>query len=166
MKVRSVAVFDAAIGAADLTGAQLGRAVGLSRERISQLRHDPKTSITRAKAEAIERALNVPQGSHFEPVPTPAGAPAPSVDIARTSPQLAVEMSGEQVGTRYRIPIAPGTHIVIEGEFPLSSTVWDQLLAVLDVLKPGLVVSSASVGRQERLSTAGPDTRRDVPPDS
>jgi hypothetical protein len=41
--------------------------------------------------------------------------------------------------TTYAIPVSAGIDVAIEGPFPLTEEQWTQLLAVLTVLKPGLV---------------------------
>lgn len=41
--------------------------------------------------------------------------------------------------TTYAIPVSAGIDVAIEGPFPLTEEQWTQLLAVLSVLKPGLV---------------------------
>lgn len=51
------------------------------------------------------------------------------------------QMSGES--TAYAVPVAAGSDIVIEGHFPLSEAEWAQFMAVLDVMKRGLVAEPA-----------------------
>jgi len=46
-----------------------------------------------------------------------------------------------ETSSAYTIPLVGGASIVFEGEFPITEREWTHLMAVLDVLKPGLVVS-------------------------
>lgn len=43
----------------------------------------------------------------------------------------------------YTIPLVGGVSVVIEGEFPLTERDWQQFLAVLNAMKPGLVESES-----------------------
>jgi hypothetical protein len=43
----------------------------------------------------------------------------------------------------YSIPLISGGVVVVEGEFPLSERDWDQFIAVLNAMKPGLVETPA-----------------------
>lgn len=41
----------------------------------------------------------------------------------------------------YAVPVAAGTDVTIEGRFPLTEAEWNQFIAVLTAMKPGLVGS-------------------------
>lgn len=44
--------------------------------------------------------------------------------------------------TDYKIPIASDTYAVLTGPFPLDSAAWNQMIAVLNAMKPGLVAEN------------------------
>jgi len=48
-------------------------------------------------------------------------------------------MSNEPGTLAIPIPVIGGSPILIEGEFPVTEAAWDQFLAVLQAMKPGLV---------------------------
>lgn len=54
----------------DITGAQLGRRAGVSRQYIWKLIHNERTSCVPDKAAAIEKALDLLPGTLFQPDPT------------------------------------------------------------------------------------------------
>ena len=64
--------------------------------------------------------------------------PAP----ASKPPMMALPPAGSR---QYRlvIPIAPHTQAVLDVPFPLSEANWDQLMAVLAAMKPGLVTTAS-----------------------
>ena len=49
------------------------------------------------------------------------------------------------------IPLPDGASVIIEGQFPLDEQQWDQFLAILTVMKPGLV------GKPETRNASGSD---------
>lgn len=46
--------------------------------------------------------------------------------------------STESASTRIPIPLVGGYQVVVEGPFPISTDAWDNLVSVLNALKPGL----------------------------
>jgi hypothetical protein len=48
-----------------------------------------------------------------------------------------------------RIPLSAGEWVAVQGRFPLSRGAWDQLMRVLDVMKPGLVASSVEPASED-----------------
>jgi hypothetical protein len=51
----------------------------------------------------------------------------------------------------YAVPVAAGTDVTIEGNFPLSEAEWTQFLAVLAAMKPGLVGQRPDAGAGDFL---------------
>lgn len=47
---------------------------------------------------------------------------------------------------RYDIPVSPGNNVALTGNFPLSSREWEQLIVVLEAMRPGLVGPELAVG--------------------
>ncbi len=43
----------------------------------------------------------------------------------------------------YAVPVAAGRNITVEGRLPLTEQEWDQFLAVLQAMKPGLVAETS-----------------------
>lgn len=49
-------------------------------------------------------------------------------------------MSGdENAANVLTVPLMGGAHVIVEGEFPITEQDWDQFMAVLNAMKPGLV---------------------------
>lgn len=61
-----------------------------------------------------------------------------------TEPEI-ISARVERQSSQYVIPLpaATWTPVMITGPFPLSDAEWDHLMAVLDVMKPGLVKEDA-----------------------
>ena len=57
---------------------------------------------------------------------------------------------------RFVIPLPGGRHLLIEGDFPVSEAEWDQFIAVLDAMKPGLVSMAEAMELQRDLVAAAP----------
>lgn len=48
------------------------------------------------------------------------------------------------------IPLSANEWVTLQGDFPLTEAAWDQLLRVLDVMKPGLVVPALSPAEDDK----------------
>ena len=69
-------------------------------------------------------------------------------DGAGVSP---AEMSQPEIRQQLRVPIRPGTDVVLYVPFPMSEADWGQFMAVLGAMKPGLV-PEVSPGLAEGLT--------------
>jgi hypothetical protein len=49
-----------------------------------------------------------------------------------------------------QVPYSPGEWALVQASFPISVAAWDQMIAVLEVMKPGLVDAEASSVSSER----------------
>jgi hypothetical protein len=58
---------------------------------------------------------------------------------------------------RFVIPLPGGRHLLIEGDFPVSEAQWDQFIAVLDAMKPGLVSIAEAMQLKRDLAAAPAD---------
>lgn len=67
MKLRDPALLSAHLADRDITQAQLGRKVNMTRQMIWALIHNDRGSCTAEKAQLIERALDVVPGTLFVP---------------------------------------------------------------------------------------------------
>ena len=47
----------------------------------------------------------------------------------------------------FTIPLPDGRRVVIEGDFPLAETEWEQFVTVLEAMKPGLIQGPAPKGQ-------------------
>ena len=54
-----------------------------------------------------------------------------------------------RASTTYTVPLTTGSAIVVQGRFPLSERDWQQFLAVLTAMKPGLVIDQNVDAGQE-----------------
>jgi hypothetical protein len=73
-------------------------------------------------------------GDYSEQTPAPRTDP---VSSAVASPQLSA-----QGATSVQLPLSASEWVTLNGAFPLSEAAWEQLLRVLQVMKPGLVAPS------------------------
>lgn len=71
-----------------------------------------------------------------EDADTPEPEPEPEADQGRNDKPKGRAMS-------YAVPVAPGTHVHIEGDFPLTEAQWNRLMLVLEAMKDGLVENEA-----------------------
>jgi hypothetical protein len=78
------------------------------------------------------------------PEATSAGPVARDVtlDLIATEP-TALPASSIPGSRTFPIPLPGGTSVAISGKFPISEDAWQQLLRVLDAMKPGLVAASS-----------------------
>lgn len=60
------------------------------------------------------------------------------------------------------IPLSASESVTLNGSFPLSESAWEQLLRILEVLKPGLVMPPLSLHTDNRHqgTPAGASARR------
>jgi hypothetical protein len=72
-------------------------------------------------------------------------------------------MSDDLSMFRFTIPLPGGRHLLIEGDFPVSEAEWDQFVAVLDAMKPGLVSMATAIQERRDLATAAPKGQEDSP---
>jgi hypothetical protein len=54
------------------------------------------------------------------------------------------------------LPVAPSEYVFIQGVFPLTEAKWDQMQAVLEAMKPALVLEPERAGSNDRLSRESP----------
>lgn len=52
--------------------------------------------------------------------------------------------------TDYKLPLSTDTYAILSGPFPLDEATWKQMLAVLDVMKPGLVSANKPAKKEEK----------------
>lgn len=96
--------------------------------------------------------------AQLDSVPAVADLEAPSgeaVALAESSPVATKELRAESsglppvAGTAFPIPLPGGIAVSVSGPFPISEDAWQQLLRVLEVMKPGLVEASRQPARDE-----------------
>lgn len=135
--MRSAKEFRAALKAADMTEARLGRLVGRHRNTINQLKNHPETRSTTPRVAAlIERELGLEPGQLFE-------LEAGEVPYTLEAEEAALMNSDaaalkERILTTYTASFARRFDVSLHGAFPMSPEDWEQLQPTLHAMRSTL----------------------------
>jgi len=68
----------------------------------------------------------------------------------------------------YRLPLTQDKRAILQLPVPMDEELWGRMMAILDAMKPGIIVSAATATFDpeasdpgERVTRAGDDERRD-----